>query len=55
MVPTLRAGVMVDPLIAGDGHTYERAAIAEWLETKDTSPVALAPLLQLLLIPNRHC
>ena len=24
---------MRDPVIAADGHTYERAAIAQWLST----------------------
>ena len=46
-------GVMVDPVIAGDGHTYERAAIAEWLETNHTSPVTQAPLPHSRLVPNR--
>lgn len=44
--------VMVDPVIAGDGHTYERAAMAAWLETHDTSPVTQAPLPHPRLVPN---
>ena len=43
---------MVDPVIAGDGHTYERAAIAEWLEWQHTSPVTQAPLPHPRLVPN---
>ena len=31
--------VMQDPVIASDGHTYERAAIMEWFARKDTSPM----------------
>jgi hypothetical protein len=27
-----------DPVIAYDGHTYERAAIENWLENHQTSP-----------------
>ena len=46
-------GVMVDPVIAGDGHTYERFAIAQWLETNHTSPITQAPLPQPRLVPNR--
>ncbi len=29
---------MTDPVIAQDGHTYERSAILEWLKNNDTSP-----------------
>ena len=43
---------MVDPVIAGDGHTYERAAIAEWLEQHHTSPVIQEPLPHPRLVPN---
>lgn len=28
-----------DPVIAGDGHTYEREAIQKWLEENGTSPI----------------
>lgn len=30
--------VMIDPVMASDGHTYEREAIEQWLQTHDTSP-----------------
>ena len=30
--------IMTDPVSTSDGLTYERAAITEWLRTKDTSP-----------------
>lgn len=36
--------VMRDPVLADDGFIYEQAAIARWLETKDTSPMTGAPL-----------
>ena len=29
----------VDPVLAEDGHTYERAAITQWIATKSTSPI----------------
>jgi Mg-chelatase subunit ChlD len=31
--------LMIDPVIAPDGHTYERSAITEWLFTNNTSPL----------------
>ena len=43
---------MVDPVIAADGHTYERAAIAAWLQQHHTSPVTGAPLPHPRLVPN---
>lgn len=36
--------LMVDPVIAADGHTYERAALRAWLQHHTTSPVTGAPL-----------
>ena len=30
---------MTDPVLATDGHTYERAAIIKWLNTNATSPL----------------
>ena len=43
---------MIDPVIAADGHTYERAAIQQWLQTRSTSPVTLLPLPHTRLVPN---
>ena len=31
--------VMREPVVADDGHTYERSAIAEWVKRKGTSPL----------------
>ena len=42
-----------DPVIAADGFTYERAAITDWLEHKDTSPITGAALANTTLTPNR--
>ena len=36
--------LFVDPVVAADSHTYERAAIAEWLSKKKTSPATNLPL-----------
>ena len=36
-----------------DGFTYERSAIAKWLEDHDISPKTGLPLEQKLLIPNQ--
>ena len=43
---------MTDPVSTSDGFTYERAAITEWLRTKDTSPKTGATLESKALIPN---
>lgn len=37
-----------------DGYSYERGAIAEWLESgKDTSPMTNEQLEHSMLIPNK--
>lgn len=43
---------MDDPVLAGDGHSYERAAIESWLATHTTSPLTGQPLPDSPLIPN---
>jgi hypothetical protein len=43
---------MVEPVVAADGHTYERAAIARWLKTSDKSPMTGSVLLHKELVPN---
>ena len=44
---------MVDPVIAADGFTYERAALESWLARgKSASPMTGAPLPTLWLTPN---
>jgi hypothetical protein len=42
----------VDPVVAADGVTYERAAITEWLAGKDTSPMTNVRLPNKELHPN---
>ena len=44
--------IMTDPVTTLDGFTYERAAITEWLRTKDTSPKTGTTLESKALIPN---
>jgi hypothetical protein len=45
---------MVDPVVASDGHTYERAAIEEWLVQRNNSrsPVTNGTLSDRTLRPN---
>jgi hypothetical protein len=47
----ITAEIMTDPVTTLDGFTYERAAITEWLRTKDTSPKTGATLESKALIP----
>ena len=48
----IMAEIMTDPVCTSDGFTYERAAITEWLRTKDTSPKTGATLESTTLYPN---
>ena len=44
---------MGDPVMAADGFTYERAAIADWLARGNaTSPMTGAGLESTALVPN---
>lgn len=43
---------MEDPVIAADGHTYERDAMQKWLAEHGTSPVTGHTLEHSMLIPN---
>eukprot|EP00657_Telonema_sp_P-1_P008271 TRINITY_DN29128_c0_g1_i2.p1 TRINITY_DN29128_c0_g1~~TRINITY_DN29128_c0_g1_i2.p1 ORF type:complete len:116 (+),score=27.40 TRINITY_DN29128_c0_g1_i2:166-513(+) len=44
--------MMTDPVIASDGHSYERAAITEWISRNQTSPKTNQRLANANLIPN---
>lgn len=35
-----------DPVVASDGHTYEKGAIDKWLRTNTTSPRTGQPMVQ---------
>ena len=43
---------MVDPVVAADGHTYERASIEAWLAKNSTSPMTCERLQSRALLPN---
>ena len=43
---------LVDPVIAADGHTYERSAIQSHLQHHSSSPVSREPLAHKRLVPN---
>jgi hypothetical protein len=45
--------VMMDPVIAPDGFTYERSAIEEWLQRTGKSPMTRQTMQVNQLIPNR--
>jgi hypothetical protein len=47
--------LMVDPVVASDGFTYERAAIEKWIKIKGTSPFTRAPLRSEMLRVPRLC
>jgi hypothetical protein len=44
--------VLIDPVIASDGHTYERKAIEGWFTKNDTSPNTGLALANKDLLPN---
>ena len=44
--------LMIDPVIAADGHTYERGAVQQWLQQHDASPVTHLLLPHKRLLPN---
>ena len=43
---------MVEPVIAADGHTYEKAAIEAWLQQHTMSPVTGDFLAHTRIVPN---
>ena len=53
LVCPITLDVMVDPVVASDGHTYERGAIEQWYQqNQGTSPMTRERLSP-TLIPNR--
>jgi hypothetical protein len=46
--------IMMDPVIAADGHSYERAAIERWFLTHRTSPMTGAVLTSRVVVPNHR-
>ncbi|XP_037446912.1 U-box domain-containing protein 34-like [Triticum urartu] len=45
-------GLMDDPYVAADGHTYEHHAIKDWLRKHKVSPITRCKLPNLSIIPN---
>jgi hypothetical protein len=43
---------MIEPAVAADGHTYERSAIARWLQSSNRSPLTGEVLAHSGLAPN---
>ncbi len=46
--------IFQDPVLASDGHVYEREAIVKWIETNGTSPITLQPLHIDDLLPEEN-
>ncbi len=44
--------MMIDPVIAADGHSYEKAAMENWLQDHAMSPVTKQALDHPWLTPN---
>ena len=44
--------IMMDAVVAADGHSYERSAITKWMATKDNSPLTGEALEHKNLVPN---
>jgi hypothetical protein len=50
--PLLLQKIMTEPVVAADGHTYERAAVQDWLLHHKMSPVTGVSLAHTRLVPN---
>lgn len=48
----ITAQILRDPVVAKDGHTYERSAISLWLETHKTSPMTKEEISSADLVAN---
>ena len=44
--------IMSQPVVAGDGHTYDRESIEYWLATHSTSPVTNVEMITSTVVPN---
>jgi len=54
IVCSITQEIMVDPVVAVDGHSYERKAIEQWFAKNKTSPKTNEPLTHTDLIPNHN-
>jgi Mg-chelatase subunit ChlD len=48
----ITATIMEDPVVDPEGHSYEREAISEWLQSNSHSPITRKPLRLEQLAPN---
>jgi len=44
--------IFFDPVIASDGHTYERSMIVQWLNKNKNSPITREPITNVLIDNN---
>ncbi|CAD7700289.1 unnamed protein product [Ostreobium quekettii] len=44
--------LMEDPVVAHDGHTYEKSAIVEWFRNRNSSPMTNEQLKSTHVVPN---
>ena len=44
--------LFIDPVVAADGHTYERLAFARWMNERQVSPLTNLPLKSTNVVPN---
>ena len=49
----ISGALMKDPVIAPDGHSYDRHSIIQWLANKAESPITRQPMTAQDLKPNR--
>eukprot|EP00300_Choanocystis_sp_HF-7_P036293 c52136_g1_i1.p1 GENE.c52136_g1_i1~~c52136_g1_i1.p1 ORF type:complete len:235 (+),score=36.02 c52136_g1_i1:41-745(+) len=52
MICPITQEIMLDPVIAIDGHSYEHQAMKSWLSNHNTSPKTNEQLISKILIPN---
>lgn len=44
--------LMINPVFAADGYTYELESIKKWVDKSDKSPMTNLPLIDFILVPN---
>jgi hypothetical protein len=44
--------LFIDPVVAADGHSYERVAFARWMNERQVSPLTNLPLKSTNVVPN---
>eukprot|EP00299_Pterocystis_sp_00344_P010723 c4874_g1_i1.p1 GENE.c4874_g1_i1~~c4874_g1_i1.p1 ORF type:complete len:314 (+),score=70.64 c4874_g1_i1:19-960(+) len=53
MLCPIGLSVMRDPVVAADGHSYERENIEKWFSNHSSSPKTMLPLAHKSLLPNQ--